>query len=192
MNARFLDFLRIPGWKLLKAEGRGESIRGLRGTCVWLALAGTAGATDVSHLGFTYDPKIHVAAEAAAAAKAAAEPGEGTASADGVLHLPKYVVAKKRQELVGRELLSDKGRLELAKQRYISPVYAKTLGPLAALAGFLANPLGGIVANNAEAMALYEDDERKRRNLEAADLDSLVKLSDQLKSIVPIDAPAKP
>jgi hypothetical protein len=145
-------------------------------TVGWAGAAGEADST-VGHLGFKYDPRVH---EAAAAADRAAQDRPAAATTDDLLQLPKVVVTGKKQPLLARELLSPKGKLELANTTYISPVYAKTIGPLAAILGLLANPLGGWNANNPEAMALYEDDQQKRRNTEAQELSDLAKLSDQL------------
>jgi hypothetical protein len=74
------------------------------------------------------------------------------------------------------EVLTERGRLELAEKRYISPLYRVTFGPLSQLAAYYLNfltILGGWHPNEAEAMTLYRQDERLERLRE---LDALTRL----------------
>jgi len=139
-------------------------------SAVWLGAADEPN-TRVSRLGFAFDQQAHD--QAVAAANAAPAPEDGRS--DDLLHLAKLVVTEKRTVLTPG---NTRKTLELAKKTYLSPVYEKTLGPIAAIAAFLTNPLGGFHANDIEAMTLYENEQQKRRNTEMADLQAMAALSD--------------
>ena len=66
------------------------------------------------------------------------------------------------------------------------------MGPLAAVAGLLVNPLGGWNPNGAEAMALYEDNRAKQRNLRVNELTALGELADLAKKLKATPARHKP
>jgi hypothetical protein len=88
-----------------------------------------------------------------------------------VVFAPFHV--RERMRLNEKNTLSDKGRVEYAEKQYLSPLYQKTFGPLAQLATYYFNflsILGGWHPNEAEAMALYDDDERLERMKEMNDL----------------------
>ncbi len=144
---------------------------GLLGS-LWFGAACLAEETDknVARLGFAFDQKAHDAAVAASAASARPD-----GASDDLLHLAKLVVTEKRAPLTANNTLKT---LELAKKTYLSPVYEKTLGPLAAVAAFLHDPKSGFQANNVEAMTLYENEQQKRRNEKMADLQAMAALSD--------------
>jgi len=132
-------------------------------------------------LGFKFDQKAHEAA-------IAARPKAGTVwsiSAEpadpDVVRLPKYVVTDDRILLEEHEVLTPKGKVEIAKKRYLTPMYQKTFGPLTAIASFLNNPLGGWSPNAPEAMAIYEDFENLRRKSRTAELTELADLAEQMK-----------
>jgi hypothetical protein len=142
---------------------------------LWLVTLCVAEDADnkIARLGFTFDPKAHEQA-------GAKENSDSEIQTDNnVLRLPKYQVTGKRLPFNEREILTPKGRLVLAKKTYLTPAYQKTLGPLSALAGFLANPLGGWQPNDPEAMALYEDVQQKRRNTEMKYLAGMARTADQ-------------
>ena len=130
-----------------------------------------------ARLGFVFDQHAHDVAAAGNADPEDKNHGSGVPS-DDVIHLPKYFVTEERMPFTTREVLTPEGRVTLANKRYISPVYRKTLGPLAAVAALLMNPLGGWRPNDAEAMTLYEGDECKRRKMETAELMKLDALSE--------------
>jgi hypothetical protein len=151
----------------------------------WLGMAGLMGTiwfgtlcaaedsrSKIARLGFAFDQRAHDAAVAADKARAdlERENDEQVILSDGVIRLPKYYVNEERMPFNKREILTPEGRLAVAKKRYISPVYAKTLGPLSAVASLLANPLGGWQPNDPEAMTLYYDQDQKRRNAEMKEL----------------------
>jgi hypothetical protein len=145
---------------------------GLMGS-LWL---GTLGADEdqdkkFARLGFAFDQHAHDEAVAAASADPpAGENGNAGTSSDDVLQLPKYTVTGKRVPFKEREVLSPKGRLDLAKKTYLTPAYQKTFGLVEAVASLFMNPMGGWQPNNPEAMALYEDTEQMRRNTEMKEL----------------------
>jgi hypothetical protein len=160
---------------------------------IWGAWSGTthaAGSSDekLTRLGFTFDPHAHDAAVAAAGASATAD---SDAPPIGVLRLPKYVVTDDRVRLDAHEILTPKARVEFAEQRFLSPMYQKTLGPLIAVASLLANLKDGWAVNSREALALYEDDAQKRRNTEMKDLTDLAAMRDPPKK-KPADQKEKP
>jgi hypothetical protein len=132
-----------------------------------------------ARLGFKYDPQAHAAAATKKGGTALdLEPAE-----PGVVRLPKYEVVERPLVFTEDEMLTPQGRVDLAKKRYLAPIYQKTLGPLAAVAGLLANPLGGWNANTPEALALYYDDDMKRRNAEMRDLEDVAGLADAAKAV---------
>ena len=144
----------------------------------WIVWLGTPCAAEdlenkVARLGFKFDQRAHDAAVAAAKASSEREDRGPEVLADGVIRLPKYYVNEERMPFSTREILTPEGQLAVAKKRDISPVYAKTLGPLSAVASLLMNPLGGWQPNDPEAMALYKDEEQKQRN---ADMKALMRL----------------
>jgi hypothetical protein len=165
--------------------------RFVRGAC-WLVAGGIWSSAQTvlraeapaesaaSRLGIHFDQQVH---DASVAAKKAA--GEGVFSAEphdpGVIRLPKYVVTDERFPLEEYELLTPKGRVAVAEKRYLSPIYRKTVGPLAAIATFLNNPLGGWSPNAPEAMAIYEDFEGVRRRARTKELMNLADLADRAK-----------
>lgn len=110
---------------------------------------------------FSLPPASDPAAPAAAVAASDSE-----TAPPGVVRLPKLEVRDRRIDLEPREVLSEKGRIDAAKQRYLTPAYQQTFGQLSELALLYFNPLallGGWHPNDAEAMTLYEQDERRRR-----------------------------
>jgi hypothetical protein len=124
----------------------------------------------IARLGIGFDQHAHDAAVAAAQADSKSEDRGPRVLSDGVICLPKYFVTEERMTFTTREILTPEGHLAVAKKRYISPVYAKTLGPLSNIYALIYNPLGGWHPNDAEAMTLYLDAEQKRRNTEMKDL----------------------
>ena len=98
----------------------------------------------------------------------------------GTFVLPPYFLNEARVKLTNKEILTDKGRLEIAEKRYISPLYRTTFGPLAQLATYYCDwlsILGGWHPNEAEAMALYRQQERR---LMLDEMDSLIRLETAL------------
>lgn len=96
-----------------------------------------------------------------------------------VLRLPNYRVTEDRVDLEEHRVLTPRGRVELAKKRYLAPMYQKTAGHLMALPSFLNNPLGGWSPNAPEAMAIYNDFENLRRKKEMAELTELARFADK-------------
>ena len=145
----------------------------------------SASAEDVrkdnaARLGFRFDQQVHDAAVAKQKdrdAIFAAEPSDADA-----VRLPRYTVTEDRLNLDERDVLTPKGELDLAKKRYLKPIYQKTLGPLMAIPGFLHNPLGGFKPNAPEAMAIYEDFETLRRKNRMKELTELSELAERAKS----------
>jgi len=131
--------------------------------------SGTVAVVSIGHLGFKFSER----ATTTAAAKPVALLPEETNPA---YVLPRMVVSERPVKLLEREVLTERGRRELAEKRYITPLYRTTFGPAAQLASYYFNPLGllgGWHPNTAEAMTLYQEDERVR-TLE--ELDDLVEL----------------
>jgi hypothetical protein len=142
-----------------------------------------------SRLGFRFDQQAHDAAvaEKSRSDKAwslAAEPPD-----PDVVRLPKYIVSDERIGLEEREVLTPKGKVELAKKRYLTPMYQKTFGPLMGPLTILANPLGGWSVNAPEAMAIYEDFEAKGRKTRMSELTELGQLAEKAKN--PAKTPRK-
>jgi hypothetical protein len=97
--------------------------------------------------------------------------------------LPKVIVQEQRVAPLEREVLTSKGRLEAAQKKYLSPVYQTTLGPLVQVASYYFQPLsllGGWRPNEAEAMTLYWEDDRRRI---LKDMDSLIELETDRKRL---------
>jgi hypothetical protein len=94
------------------------------------------------------------------------------------LLMPRFIVSDTQARLTDRDMLTDKGALELAEKEYISPLYRATFGPLSQLAAYYISPLSilsGWHPNVNEARALYRQDERLRM---LAGLDSLISLEE--------------
>lgn len=154
--------------------------------------AGEPAEDKVAQLRFTFDPHAQETAVAAGKAAFTDEQPTGEFTADDVLHLRKMIVTERRQQLIERDLLTPKGRLDLAKKRYLAPAYQKTLGPLSQVAAYYFNflaILGGWHPNDGEAMALYEDDAQKRRNTEMTDLISLARFGELEPGQTRLDKP---
>ncbi len=146
----------------------------------------------VARLRFTFTPQARETAVAADNAASTDEQPAGEFTADDVLHLRKMIVTGRRQQLIERDLLTPKGRLDLAKKVYLTPVYEKTFGPLSQVAAYYTDFLaifGGWHPNDGEAMALYEDDAQKRRNTEMTDLMNLVRLGELEPGQIRLDQP---
>jgi hypothetical protein len=130
--------------------------------------------TAAERMGFEYAPKdLPVLSEAADAKPA---PFVGEIAGEGIL--PRMVISADRVHLNSEEILTDKGRLEVAQKRHLTPLYRATLGPLSVLAGYYMNPfslLGGWHPNEAEAMILYRQEEKLQRRDE---MDSLIRLEE--------------
>jgi len=157
---------------------------------MWGATAGAVYADEapdskLARLEIRFDQKAHNAAVAAKNTAAAAD-RETDVPPVGVLRLPKYVVTEERIRLEEREMLTGKGRVELAKKRYLAPMYQKTVAQIEAVATLLHNPLGGWAPNGPEALAIYEDFQQKRRNEETKDLTELAAFGDRMKKKAPI------
>jgi hypothetical protein len=98
-----------------------------------------------------------------------------------VIVLPKFEVRDDRIELSNRDITASKELLAQAKLRYLSQAYQATLGQLSAALGIVANLpsiLGGWRPNDAEASALFAEDERLRRQRESEDLVDLLETAD--------------
>lgn len=95
--------------------------------------------------------------------------------------MPKLIVVPRSGFPQERELLTNHGRLELAKKRFTPPLYRATLGPLSQLATYYFNflsILGGWHPNDAEALTLYAESERVQRLHDFDDLVSLEEFDD--------------
>ena len=155
----------IPRWSGL-AVGLIGSI------CLWTICRAENPDKKLARLGFAFDQHAHDLAVTAVKEQDSTETqSSDEAASDDLLKLPKFVVLGKKVPFQDREILTPKGRLDLAKKTYLTPAYQKTLGPLSALAGLLMNPLGGWQPNNPEAMVLYEDTEQLRRKTEMQELE---------------------
>ncbi len=103
------------------------------------------------------------------------------AAPPGTIMLPKFEIKDSRLKLTAQDLVSPAEKLTEAKDKYISPVYAVTFGPLSQLAGYymnFLNLLGGWHPNDTEATVLYVQDARLRKMREFDDLIDLVRLAD--------------
>jgi len=90
--------------------------------------------------------------------------------------MPKFVVLAPRIVIQEKELLTDYGRVELAKKQFTTPLYRATFGPLAQVATYYFNfltILNGWHPSDAEAMTLYRESERVRI---LSDFDDLCRL----------------
>ncbi len=164
---------------------------------IWAGAIGTIRAGEpaedkIARLHVSFDSHARETAGAADKVALADEQPNGEFTADDVLHLRKMIVTERRQQLIERDLLTPKGRLDLAKKRYLTPAYQKTLGPLAQVAAYYFDFLaifGGWHPNDAEAMLLYEDDAQKRRNTEMAELLSLARFGGPEPGQIRLDKP---
>lgn len=140
--------------------------------------ASTASDDTAAKLGYRYDPSRHAAK---------AKPGDPRTEAEdpvpaGVIRLPRHVVTESRIQTDDDALLTPEGRVEVAKKRHLSPLYRVTLGPLAALASLLNNPLGGWNPNGPEAMALYEQERKRVRDARITELEGLARLAEEARA----------
>jgi len=163
--------------------GRASLVRCARcgAVCALTAIAWAAdppAPTTGDKLGFHFDQEAH---DAALKKQATNGSVDSEPVPPGVVRLPRYVVRDKAVPLADHDVLTPKGRDEVAKKRYLSPLYQKTFGPLAAIAGLIMNPLGGWNPNSPEAGAFYEQDEDRRRSSEESDLRELAALADSVK-----------
>ena len=95
--------------------------------------------------------------------------------------LEPFVVTGPRVKLTERELLTKKGTLALARKTQLTPLYQVTFGPLSQVGTYYFNwmtILGGWHPNNAEAMALYRQEEEVRRDKEMNELTKLESLQE--------------
>jgi hypothetical protein len=79
------------------------------------------------------------------------------------VHLPPFFVHPRQDIPEEKEMLTDFGRLQFARKKFISPLYRATFGPLAQIGAYYLNflsILNGWHPNDAEAMALYRESER--------------------------------
>lgn len=125
----------------------------------------------LAKLGFSFQAPAATAGNSASAGLAPGEPPD-----PNVIQMPRYRVKQKRIALTPDEVLTEKGKAEIARARYLNPVYQATVGPLMAVLGLIANPLGGWNPNNPEALALYYDQQYKERMNEMDDLNRLESL----------------
>jgi hypothetical protein len=106
-----------------------------------------------------------------------AKPAEKHPASDPeVVEMAPLIVWDTRVKLTEADALTDRGRLEIAEKRYISPLYRVTFGPLGQVAAYYFNfltILNGWHPNEAEAMTLYRQDERLKM---LGELDSLIRL----------------
>lgn len=189
LNTLPWNAMRAPS--LPCALGRVISRSGRAGVVVvlacWLAQADAAAAASdsaqvaqperVARLGFAYaPPDADVRAGAQPAAALDLEPADSD-----VVRLPKYEVKERPIVLTEDELLTPQGRVALAKQRYLTPVYRKVFGPLAAVASLLNNPLGGWNPNGPEALAIYYDNLNYQRRKELEELTGIAALADEVR-----------
>ena len=90
--------------------------------------------------------------------------------------MPKFVVNDTWEKLTEETVLTDKAALALAEDKYISPLYRVTFGPLMQIAAYLHDPLSianGWHPNEAEAKTLRRQD---RRLEQLNEIDSLIGL----------------
>jgi hypothetical protein len=109
----------------------------------------------------------------------AAKNTEGTFAvtplSDSIL-LPILIVKESRLKLTAADILTEKAKLKIAQDRYLSPLYRVTFGPMAQIAEYYFSPLTvlkGWHPNEAEAMTLYRQDERLDK---LAELDAMIEL----------------
>jgi hypothetical protein len=104
------------------------------------------------------------------------EPSPSPAAAPGPIALPKYIVRETQERLTPDIVLSPKAALDMAKDKYLSPLYRVTFGPFAQLAAYYTNFLSvfdGWHPNDAEALVLYR---QERRLGQLAELNDLIDL----------------
>jgi hypothetical protein len=102
-----------------------------------------------------------------------AQQGPAPAPAPGTIALPTYIVRESREPLTADLILTPKAALELAKDKYLSPLYRVTFGPFAQIAAYYTNFLtlfNGWHPNDAEALVLYNQDRRLEQLTELNDL----------------------
>jgi hypothetical protein len=95
-----------------------------------------------------------------------------------IVQLPMFVVEARRNVPEEKEMLTDFGRLQFAKNKFTTPLYRATFGPLAQVAAYYFNfltILNGWHPSDAEAMALYRESERAQI---LTDFDDLCRLED--------------
>ena len=98
----------------------------------------------------------------------------------GVVELPRFDVKEMPLRIDADELLTAHGQLDDAKRRFISPLYAKTFGPLAQLGAYYLDffsILGGWHPNDLEALVLYDQDRRLKRMQDFNDLIAVSKVA---------------
>ena len=97
------------------------------------------------------------------------------------VQLPKFVVEARRNVPQEEEMLTDYGRLQFAKNKFTTPLYRATFGPLSQVAAYYFNfltILNGWHPSDAEAMALYRESERVQILTDFDDLCRLEELGD--------------
>jgi hypothetical protein len=95
------------------------------------------------------------------------------ALAPGTIALPRYIVRETREPLTPALILSPLATVDMAKDKYLSPLYRVTFGPLAQIAAYYTNFLtlfNGWHPNDAEALVLYKQDRRLEQLTELNDL----------------------
>ena len=135
---------------------------------------------------FSLQPQPPTEATGSSATSRVSSAATDTPPPADVVRLPKFEVRDRRIDLTEREVLNERGLIDTAKQRYLTPAYQKTFGQLSELALLYFNPLallGGWHPNDAEAMALYEQDERLRRMRRSDELLDLYHLDDPNSAI---------
>jgi len=166
---------------------------------IWAGAIGTIRAGEpaedkIARLRLTFDSHARETAVATDKIALADEQPSGEFTADDVFHFQTMIVTSPSQQLIERDLLTPKGRLDLAKKRFLTPAYQKTLGPLSQVAAYYFNfltILGGWHPNDGEAMALYEDDAQKRRNTEMTELISLARFGGMEPGQTRLDKPSE-
>jgi hypothetical protein len=133
-----------------------------------------------ARLGFSFDQQAHNAAQKTLSSGSSV--GDEPAPRD-VLRLPKYMVSEKPMAFEQDELLTPAGKVEVAKKRYLNPMYQKTLGPVIGILSLAHNVNGGWNPNTPEAMAIYEDFKQRDRNNRMSDLTALSELAEQSKRL---------
>lgn len=144
----------------------------LGGRACLMAVAPSSQAELPDKLGYHYDPAIRATEGAPATVLVTSvEPPE--------VVMDRLVVTAKKLNLEPHEMLTQRGRMVEAKRKHLSPVYQKTFGPLAQLAGYYFNwlsILGGWHPNETEAYLFAEQDERLRILRGLSELEKLDRL----------------
>jgi hypothetical protein len=94
----------------------------------------------------------------------------------GLVRMKPFIVTEKREKLSESDVLTDTARLKIAENKYTSPLYRVTFGPLGQIAGYYFNfltILQGWHPNEAESIVLYRQDERLGK---LQDLDDLARI----------------